>query len=125
MSEEKVVDVEVVETPEAAEATSAAPSSFAMIVGETAKVLESLGKALIKAAQDVSDLMIVPTDKVTRAQLDLLVEAGVAETRGKAAGSLLKEAVENRQEVFDRIEKTRAQIAALKQQLHTLAGSQS
>ena len=101
------------------------PSSFAVIVDETAKVMESLGKALIKAAQDVSNLMVVPADKVTRAQLDMLVEAGVAETRSKAAGSLLKEAVQNRQEVFDKIEKTRDQIAALKQQLHTLVGIQS
>lgn len=127
MSEEKVVDVEVVETPEAEAAPEGAggPPSFTMIVDETAKAMESLGKALIKAAQDVSNLMVIPVDKVTRAQLDLLVEAGVAETRTKAAASLLKETVESRKEIFDKIEKTRSQIASLKQQLHTLVGSPS
>ncbi len=127
MNEEKVVDVEVVETPEA----EAAPKSVNVtlplnkIFDETAKVMESLGKALIKTAQDVSNLMVVPVDKVTRAQLDLLVEAGVAETRTKAAASLLKETVESRKEIFDKIEKTRSQIDTLKQQLHTLVGSPS
>ncbi len=125
MSEEKVVDVEVVETPQAAEAAPAASPTLTKIVDETAKAMESLGKALIKAAQDVSNLMVVPVDKVTRAQLDLLVEAGVASTRSKAAASLLKESVQNRKEIFDKIEKTRTQIDTLKQQLHTLVGAAS
>ncbi len=127
MNEEKVVDVEVVEAPEA----EAAPKSVSVtlplnkIVDETAKVMEALGKALIKTAQDVSNLMVVPVDKVTRAQLDLLVEAGVAPTRTKAAASLLKESVQSRQEIFEKVEKTRAQIESLKQQLHSLVGSAS
>ena len=127
MNEEKMVDVEVVETPEteaAAEAADTMPS-LTKIVDETAKVMESLGKALIKTAQDVSNLMLVSVDKVTRAQLDLLVEAGVAETRSKAATSLLKESVQSRQEIFEKVEKTRAQIANLKEQLHSLVGSAS
>lgn len=132
MNEEKVVDVEVVAesaqpTPEA----EAEPKTVAFtlplnkIVDETAKVMESLGNALIKAAQDVSNLMVVPVDKVTRAQLDLLVEAGVAPTRTKAAASLLQESVQSRQEIFEKVEKTRAQIDSLKQQLHSLVGSAS
>ncbi|MBN2391377.1 MAG: hypothetical protein JXR84_11665 [Anaerolineae bacterium] len=127
MNEEKVVDVEVVETPEAE--TTAEPAdtmpTLTKIVDETAKVMESLGKALIKTAQDISNLMVVPVDKITRTQLDLLVEAGVAETRSKAAASLLKESVQNRQEIFEKVEKTRAQIASLKEQLHSLVGSAS
>jgi hypothetical protein len=127
MNEEKVVDVEVVETPEAEAAAESADTmpSLTKIVDETAKVMESLGKALIKTAQDVSNLMLVSVDKVTRAQLDLLVEAGVAETRSKAAASLLKESVQSRQEIFEKVEKTRAQIANLKEQLHSLVGSAS
>ncbi|HQE93467.1 MAG TPA: hypothetical protein PLH19_11320 [Anaerolineae bacterium] len=125
MSEEKVVDVEVVETPKTVEVTLTVPPKLTQIVDGTAKVMESLGKALIKAAQDVSNLVVVPVDKTTRAQLDLLVEAGVAETRSKAAANLLTETVQSRKEVFDKIEKTRAQIEALKQQLHTLVSSQS
>ncbi|HOT90047.1 MAG TPA: hypothetical protein PLJ78_01690 [Anaerolineae bacterium] len=123
MTEEKVVDVEVVETAEPAKTTPTVSPTLSKIVGETAKAMESLGQALIKASQDISNLMVVHVDKVTRAQLDLLVEAGVAETRSKAAARLLKESVQNRQEIFDKIEKTRAQIAALKQQLHSLVGS--
>ncbi|MGC9394361.1 MAG: hypothetical protein ACP5J4_05855 [Anaerolineae bacterium] len=127
MNEEKMVDVEVVETPEAEATTESADTmpTLTKIVDETAKVMESLGKALIKTAQDVSNLMVVPVDKLTRAQLDLLVEAGVAETRSKAAASLLKESVQNRQEIFEKVEKTRAQIASLKEQLHSLVGSAS
>jgi hypothetical protein len=127
MNEEKVVDVEVVETSEAEAAPEPAGVTlpFNKIVDETAKLMESLGKALIKTAQDVSNLMVVPVDKITRTQLDLLVEAGVAETRTKAAASLLKESVQSRQEIFDKVEKTRAQIASLKEQLHSLVGSAS
>ena len=127
MNEEKMVDVEVVETPEAEAAEECTDSmpSLTKIVDETAKVMEALGKALIKTAQDVSNLMVVSVDKITRAQLDLLVEAGVAETRSKAAASLLKESVQNRQEIFEKVEKTRAQIASLKEQLHSLVGSAS
>jgi len=127
MNEEKVVDVEVIEAPEPEaplEGATAAPS-FTAIVDVTAKAMDALGKALIKTAQDVSNLMVVPVDKVTRAQLDLLVEAGVAESRGKVAASLLKESVQSRQEIFEKVEKTREQIAALKQQLHSLVGSAS
>ncbi len=125
MSEEKIVNVEVVETPEgAAKATPTSPT-FTKIIDESAKLMESLGKALIKTAQDVSNLVVVPVDKVTRAQLDLLVEAGVGETRSKVAAGLLKEAVQSRQEILEKVEKTRAQIEALKQQLRSLVGSQS
>lgn len=132
MEEEKVVDVEVVaESEEPTSEAGAAPKPVAItlplskILDETAKAMELLGKALLKTAQDVSNLMVVPVDKVTRAQLDLLVEAGVAETRTKAAASLLKESVQSRQEIFEKVEKTRAQIEALKQQLHSLVGSAS
>jgi hypothetical protein len=132
MNEEKMVDVEVVAASEptveqeccAPEGAGVSPA-LTKIVDETAKVMEALGKALIKTAQDVSNLMVVPVDKVTRAQLDLLVEAGVAESRMKAAASLLKESVQSRQEIFEKVEKTRAQIAALKTQLHSLAGGAS
>jgi hypothetical protein len=120
MSEEKVIEVEVVETVEEAE-----PSPLTVIVQEAAKLFESLGKALVTTAQDVSNLIIVPVDKVTREQLDMLVETGAAASRRDVVVGLLKEGLQSREHVFGKIEATRAQIAALKQQLRSVAGGQS
>lgn len=120
MSEEKVIEVEVVESAEAAE-----PSPLTVIIEEAAKLFESLGRALVTTAQDVSNLIIVPVDKETREQLDMLVETGAAESRRGVVVGLLKEGLQSRAHVFDKIETTRTQIAALKQQLRTLVGGQN
>ena len=120
MREENIVDVEVVETVEEAE-----PSPFAVVVEEAVKLFESLGKAIVTTAQDVSNWIVVPVDKATRERLDMLIETGAAENRRDVVVSLLKEGLQSREDVFAKIEKTRAQIAALKQQLRTVAGGQS
>lgn len=120
MDEEKAVDVDVVETTEAAE-----PSPFDVVVEEAAKLFESLGKAIVTTAQDVSNLIVVPVDRATREKLDMLVETGAAESRRAVVVSLLQEGLQRRAHVFEKIEKTRAQIAALKQQLRSVAGGQS
>ena len=120
MSEGNVVDVEVVETAEEPE-----PSPFTVVIEEAVKLFESLGKAIVTTAQDVSNLIVVPVDKVTREKLDMLIETGAAESRRDVVAGLVREGLQSRADVFERIEKTRAQIAALKQQLRSVAGGQS
>lgn len=119
MREEKVVDVEV----EAVE--DGGPSPFDVVIDEAAKLFESLGKAIVATAQDVTNLIVVPVDKQTREQIDMLVETGAAESRREVVISLLKEGLLSREDVFAKIEKTREQIASLKQQLRAVAGGQS
>jgi len=121
MSEENVVDVEVVETVEA----EPEPSPFDVVIDEAAKLFESLGKAIVATAQDVTNLIVVPVDKQTREKIDMLIETGAATNRREVVVSMLKEGLQDREDVFAKIERTRDQIAALKQQLRAVAGGQS
>ena len=66
------------------------------VVGETVKLLESLGKALTKTAQDVSNLMVVKVDDQIRGKLDALVGAGLSNNRRAAATSLIEEGINSK-----------------------------
>jgi hypothetical protein len=119
MNEEKTVTAEA--TVNAA-AQPAYPTLDA-VVSEAVKFVESLGKAIVTTVQDASNVMVVNVDKDTREQLDLLVDAGVVDTRREAAGSLIKEGLKSREGVFGKIEATKAQIEELRQQIRaTVSG---
>lgn len=126
MQEETVIEGDVVNTPQA-DSAAAEPqdSSWEPVLRETARLFESLGKALVSTAQDLSSLMVIRVDHETRERLDLLVEAGVARNRREGAEALITEGFKTQQDVFEKIERTRAQISALKAQLRTLAGVRS
>ena len=117
MNEEKTVSAEAVAEP--------AYPTLDAVVAETVKFVESLGKAIATTIQDASNVMVVNVDKDTREQLDLLVDAGVVESRREAASSLIKEGLKSREGVFGKIEETRAQIAELRQQIHATVSGQS
>ena len=119
MSEEKVIEVEAVE------ASQPERPVLNTVVDETVKLLESLGKALVTTAQDLSSLMVIKVDQDTRERLDMLVDAGVAQSRREAATSLINKGIAASSPLFEKIERTQAQVAALKAQMRSIIGGQS
>jgi len=120
MTEEKVVEAEVNDST-----MSDVSDAIAVVVDETVKVIDSLGRALVTTLQDVSSLMIIKVDVDTREHLDLLVDAGVAKSRGKAASQLIEEGINATEVTFDRIRRTRAQIGELRRQMRSLVKIQA
>jgi len=120
MSEEKVVEAELNDSR-----ASDVADAIAVIVDESVKLFDSLGKALVTTMQDVSNLMIIKVDAGTREHLDLLVDAGVAKSRGKAATQLIEEGITVTEVTFDRIRRTQAQITELRQQMRSLVKSRA
>jgi len=120
MTEEKVVEAELNDST-----MSDVSDAIAVVVDETVKLFDSLGKALVTTLQDVSNLMIIKVDAGTRERLDLLVDAGVAKSRGKAAAQLIEEGINATEVTFDRIRRTRAQISELRQQMRSLVKTQA
>ena len=94
--------------------------TFDEVVDEAVGLLESLGRAVVCTAQDVSQLMVIRTDAEMRERLDLLVDAGVVKSRRAGARAMIKEGIEAKQPLFEEIERTQARIAALKGQLRSL-----
>jgi hypothetical protein len=119
MNEEKTV------TTEAEVTANPTYPTLDAIVAEAVKFVESLGKAIASTIQDASDVMVVNVDKDTREQLDLLVDAGVVDSRREAASSLIKEGLKSREGVLGKIHDTKAQIAELRQQMRTAVSEQS
>lgn len=117
MTEEQVIQVEVVETQE--------PSPTQAVLDEAVKFVEVLGTALVNTAQDVTNLMLVKVDAETRHYMDMLVATGAAKNRTQAANALLQEGVDAKLPLFEKIERTHEQITALKSQLRSLAGGLS
>jgi len=90
------------------------------VVGETVKLLESLGKALTKTAQDVSNLMVIKVDNHIRNRLDTLVDAGLSDNRRTAAKTMIEEGINLKDADFAKIHQTKEEIAELRKQMHSL-----
>ncbi len=90
------------------------------VVDETVKLVEALGKAFVITMQDVSNLMVIKVDADTREHLDLLVDTGVANSRAKAAVSLIEEGIKGKSETLAKVRRTQAQISELRQQMRSL-----
>ncbi len=90
------------------------------VVNETTKLVDSLGRALVTTAQDVSSLMVIKVDAETREHLDLLVDAGLAKGRHEAVTSLIDEGMQAKSATFERIRRTKRQITELRAQMRSL-----
>jgi hypothetical protein len=90
------------------------------VVDETSRFFDSLGRAVAVTAQDLTKLMVIHVDDETREHLDLLVDAELAKNRHEAAVAMLNEGIEAKSELFDRIRRTKSQIADLRDQMRTL-----
>ncbi len=100
-------------------------SSFEQFLHEAGELALTAARAAAKAAEDLTGLMVLQVDADMRARMDDLVKAGLAENRGKAALSLLREGIRSNQSVYEQVEKTRARIQALRSQLRDVIGQQS
>ena len=120
MTEEKVVEAELNDST-----MSDVSDGIAIVIDETVKLFDSLGKALVTTLQDVSNLMIVKVDADTREHLDLLVDAGAAKNRCKAATQLIEEGISLTETTFDKIRRTQVQISELRQQMRSLVKTQA
>ncbi len=123
MNEEKAVEVESTEASGPEAASSSEHLTFDALVGETAKLFEALGKAMVTAAQDVSNLMVVHVDGETRNKLDMLVDAGLMKSRREAANAMMQEGLKTHTRDFEKIARTKDQIAELRQQIRSLVNS--
>ena len=106
-----------------AELTDTKPTitdSVSGMVEETEKFIGTVGKAIITTLEDVSSLMLIKVNSETREHLDLLVDAGAVKNRRQAAVSLLQEGISSKSETFERVRRTQAQIAELRQQMRSL-----
>lgn len=83
-------------------------------------VAVQVGRAAGKAAEDLTGLMVMRVGRQQRDDLDVLVDAGLAKTRAEAALKLLADGVKANEPLYRNVERTRAQIQALKGQLKGL-----
>ncbi len=95
-------------------------SDFEQFAHESLDFMLQVGRELGRAAEDVTGLMLIRADKPLRARLDMLVGSGAAKTRYQALELLIKAGEVQKSRVFEQIEKTRSEIAALKKGLKDL-----
>ena len=95
------------------------------VVGETVKLLESLGKALGKTVQDASNLMLIKVDNQIRDHLDTLVESGLSKNRHTAVSSMIEVGIKSKGTDFEKIQQTKEEIEELRKQMQSLVYGQS
>src|SRR5574340_813543 len=81
-----------------------------------------VGRAAGKAAEDLTGLMVVRVGAGEREDLDIMVNAGLAKTRAEAALRLMADGVKVNRPLYERAERTREQIQALRGQLKGMMG---
>lgn len=82
-----------------------------------------VGRAAGKAAEDLTGLMVVRVGAGERADLDVMVDAGLAKTRAEAALRLMADGVKANAPLYQRVERTRARIETLRGELKEMMGS--
>ena len=78
--------------------------------------------AVYRAARDAFDSVLVRLDADTCGKLDACVAAGVAASRREAAEFFLLAGLQAREDIFERISQTNAQVNLLRQQMRDLKG---
>jgi len=81
-----------------------------------------MGRAAGKAAEDLTGLMVVRVGAGEREDLDIMVNAGLAKTRAEAALRLIADGVKVNGPLYERAERAREQIQALRGQLKGMMG---
>ena len=67
-------------------------------------------------------MVVVPVDKETRDDLDMLVESGVTKNRAQSILYLVRDGIKANPSVYSHVEQTREQIKALRNQLKSMVG---
>lgn len=111
------------QTPQNTAESGSIADEVNVMVRDFADFAITLGRAAGKAAEDLTGLMVLRVGREERADLDVLVNAGLARTRAEAALRLVKDGVNANAPLYQRVERTRAQIEALKGQLKGMMGA--
>ena len=129
MSEEKIVESEVVETPteapetENVEAEQKPTSSeekkkaTSATLKDAWKQVESFGQTLSEALQGRGNVVMVRINDEALAHLDMLVDAEITKSRSESAAFLINEGINANAELFKRISNITEQIAELREKL--------
>jgi hypothetical protein len=125
MSEENMVENEVVETPEVENVTEsqAAPKAeekkkaTSATFKEAWKQVESFGQTLGEALQGRGNVVMVRINDEALAHLDMLVEGEITKSRSESAAFLINEGINANAELFGRIKNITEQIAELREKL--------
>lgn len=98
-------------------------SSWEQFKKEGLSLLNTIGKVVDQTANELSKLTVVSLEQEDRQKLDLLVDTGVVENRSAALRYLIQEGSRTRKDVFEKIEKTHAEIQMLKENLGAVFAS--
>jgi hypothetical protein len=91
-------------------------SASGEIKTEAVKLFNLLGRAVSITFQEVTNRLPMHLDPEIRHHLDLLVEYGAAQDRQEALKFLVDEGIQANRSLFEKIERTSAQIVALRTQ---------
>ena len=98
-----------------------ASAQFEEDMNQLVKDIDSMFKEFApkvgKAAEDLTGLIVVRVNPDERANLDVMVEAGLAKTRAQAALKLIAEGIKGNEAVYRHVNQAREQIQALKGEL--------
>ena len=125
MSEETIVEGEVIETPEVdteesqpeANVTGEEKRSTSATLKEAWKQVESFGQTLSEALQGRGNVVMVRINDEALTHLDMLVEAEVTKSRSESAAFLINEGINANEQLFGRIKNITEQIAELREKL--------
>lgn len=98
--------------------------TFDQFIKDVGDVAVKVVSAASKAAEEISGMVVVPVDKQTREDLDVLVDSGISKNRAQAILSLVRDGIKANQSVYSRVEHTREQIKELRNQLKSMVGQQ-
>ncbi len=108
-------------TPNNTGATKSASAQFEddmnNLVKDIGDMFKEFAPKVGKAAEDLTGLMVVRVDPEKRADLDVMVEAGLAKTRAQAALKLIADGIKGNEPMYRNVERAREQIKALKGEL--------
>jgi tRNA(Phe) wybutosine-synthesizing methylase Tyw3 len=96
--------------------------TWEQVIEEMVAISKGWAQQTGKVLENLTGLMVIRADGELRNRLDMLVESGAVASRAEALCTLIQAGVEKKQRLYERIEATKSQIDALKNQLRNLAG---
>ncbi|MRR30074.1 hypothetical protein EG834_07090 [bacterium] len=90
------------------------------LVKDIGDMFQEFAPKVGKAAEDLTGLMVMRVDPEKRADLDVMVEAGLAKNRAQAALKLIADGIKGNEPLYRNVERAREQIKALKGELKSI-----
>jgi hypothetical protein len=107
-----------------AEAAKSASAQFEddmnNLVKDIGAMFQEFAPKVGKAAEDLTGLMVMRVDPERRADLDVMVEAGLAKTRAQAALKLIADGIKGNESVYRNVQQAREKIQSLKGELKSI-----